>query len=135
MITFYPSESDARAEATARGLRERALCYVVRGVHLLVFEHPHVPVAGVQVPAGGVEPGETPEEAAVRELLEESAWPSLPHDFSCLTGGRRRRRSASPGRSATPTPSPARRQSRSAGHAPPTVSCSSSTGLHWPPPP
>ena len=36
---------------------------------LLLFEHPH---AGIQIPAGTVEEGETPQEAILRELREET---------------------------------------------------------------
>ena len=39
------------------------------GSELLVFQHP---MAGVQVPKGTVEPGESPEDAALRELREET---------------------------------------------------------------
>lgn len=40
---------------------------------LLVLEHtPEFPTAGVQVPAGGVEPGEQPAATAIRELGEET---------------------------------------------------------------
>ncbi|GAA0499536.1 NUDIX hydrolase [Deinococcus depolymerans] len=74
MVTFYPTQPAARADAAVRGLREKVVCFVVRGEaspELLVFDH--VPDdSGVQLPAGGVEPGETPEQAAVRELREES---------------------------------------------------------------
>ncbi len=72
MITFYDNQEQARADAGASGLREKVLCFVVRASSLLVFEHVDVPEAGVQLPAGGVEAGETPAEAAVRELFEES---------------------------------------------------------------
>jgi 8-oxo-dGTP diphosphatase len=72
VVTFYNSESEARADAQALGLREKVLCFVHDGQKLLVFDHADVPDAGVQVPAGGVEMGETPAEAAVRELREES---------------------------------------------------------------
>jgi ADP-ribose pyrophosphatase YjhB (NUDIX family) len=41
------------------------------GLELLVFEHVGIP-AGVQVPAGTVEPGEDVRAAALRELVEES---------------------------------------------------------------
>lgn len=46
----------------------------VRGgeTQLLVFEHVDHPDAGVQVPKGTVEPGETLENAARREVREES---------------------------------------------------------------
>jgi len=38
-------------------------------LQILAFEHP---LAGLQLVKGSVEPGETPADAAVRELLEES---------------------------------------------------------------
>lgn len=72
MITFYDNQAEARADAKLRGLREKVLCLVVRGSSLLVFDHADVPEAGVQLPAGGVEPGETPADTAMRELFEES---------------------------------------------------------------
>lgn len=53
---------------------EKVVCYVIRGDDLLVFTHDEVSmtVAGVQVPAGTIEAGETASDAAVRELAEES---------------------------------------------------------------
>lgn len=53
----------------------KVACYVVQGEHLLVLTHDDVPItlAGVQVPAGTIETGESPEEAAVRELYEETS--------------------------------------------------------------
>ncbi|ACO45526.1 NUDIX domain-containing protein [Deinococcus deserti] len=65
------------AQALALPVRQRALAYVTRGQQeLLVFEHtPEYPDAGVQVPAGGVEAGEGPAQAAVRELFEETGLP------------------------------------------------------------
>lgn len=41
----------------------------VRGLEVLAFEHP---LAGLQLVKGGIEPGETPQAAALRELEEES---------------------------------------------------------------
>ena len=80
MVTFYNSEAEARADAQALGLREKVLCFVYHGQSVLVFDHADVPDAGVQVPAGGVEAGETPAEAARRELWEESGLTlSTPH--------------------------------------------------------
>jgi 8-oxo-dGTP pyrophosphatase MutT (NUDIX family) len=56
---------------------QKAVCYVVHEGHLLVFAHDDVPITetGVQVPAGSVSPGESPEDAALRELLEETDRP------------------------------------------------------------
>ncbi len=53
---------------------QKVVCYVVHDDHLLVFTHDDVPLqlAGVQVPAGSIEPGEGPEHAAVREVFEET---------------------------------------------------------------
>jgi 8-oxo-dGTP pyrophosphatase MutT (NUDIX family) len=52
---------------------DKAVAAVVRqngaAAELLVFRHP---LAGVQLPKGTVEPGETPAEAVLRELEEES---------------------------------------------------------------
>ena len=48
-------------------LRERAA-----RLELLVFEHAGQPEAGLQVPGGTVEAGETPLEGVAREVLEES---------------------------------------------------------------
>jgi len=39
---------------------------------MLVFEHRDYPDAGVQVPAGTVDPGEAPEDAVMREVEEET---------------------------------------------------------------
>ncbi|UBV43461.1 NUDIX domain-containing protein [Deinococcus taeanensis] len=72
MITFYDTQDHARLDAAMRGLREKALCLVTRPGQLLVFEHVPAGQAGVQVAAGGVEPGETSAQAAVRELREET---------------------------------------------------------------
>lgn len=57
-----------------RRLARKAVGYVVRSGRLLVFTHDDVPleITGVQVPAGTIEPGESPEEAVVREVLEET---------------------------------------------------------------
>ncbi|MFJ1755926.1 NUDIX domain-containing protein [Kitasatospora sp. NPDC088134] len=55
--------------------RIRVAAYVIRhrpGPELLVFDHVGMPEAGTQVPAGGVEAGEPPEEAVLREVVEES---------------------------------------------------------------
>jgi 8-oxo-dGTP pyrophosphatase MutT (NUDIX family) len=56
--------------------RVRATSYITRqtshGPELLVFDYPSVPKAGTQLPGGGVEPGERPDAAAIREAIEET---------------------------------------------------------------
>lgn len=78
--------------------RERVVVYITRNrAELLVFEHDDPGLqAGIQVVAGGIDPGETPEQAAVREALEEAGlqlenpvflgdqvvhWPDKPHPW------------------------------------------------------
>jgi 8-oxo-dGTP diphosphatase len=78
MVTEYQSLELARADAAARGVRQKAVCWVCRAGEVLVFEHQGQSEAGVQLPAGGVEAGETPAQAAARELFEESGL-SLGH--------------------------------------------------------
>ena len=55
-------------------MRQRVLCYITRArKDILVFKHTEeYPDAGVQVPGGGIEAGETPEQAALREAFEET---------------------------------------------------------------
>lgn len=58
---------------------EKAYGFVLRegaeGQELLVFEHAGMPEAGLQVPGGTIEQGETPLQAVAREVLEESGLP------------------------------------------------------------
>lgn len=58
---------------------EKAYGFVLRegaeGQELLVFEHAGIPEAGLQVPGGTIEKGETPLQAVAREVLEESGLP------------------------------------------------------------
>lgn len=55
-------------------VRDKVLCYVVRDGRLLVFRHTDYSYeeVGIQVPAGSVRAGETPEDAALREAREET---------------------------------------------------------------
>jgi ADP-ribose pyrophosphatase YjhB (NUDIX family) len=59
----------------------KVLAYITRErggeTQLLVFEHADHPDAGVQVPRGTVEPGETLESAARREVREEAGLTML----------------------------------------------------------
>ena len=47
----------------------KVLCYIVRDGQLLVFRHVDYDLeqVGIQVPAGSIRQGESPEDAAVRE--------------------------------------------------------------------
>ena len=55
-------------------IRQRVVCYITRNRReLLVFEHDDPALqSGTQVVAGGIDEGETPAEAAIREALEEA---------------------------------------------------------------
>ncbi len=57
-----------------RVVTNKVLCYVVRDGRLLVFRHTDYTFeeVGIQVPAGSVRSGETPEDAALREAREET---------------------------------------------------------------
>ena len=55
---------------------EKVVAYITRDRHLLVFRHVDSE-AGIQVPAGTVEPGESPEHAVMREAREETGLPGL----------------------------------------------------------
>jgi 8-oxo-dGTP pyrophosphatase MutT (NUDIX family) len=61
----------------------KVLAYVVRpgasgALEVLVFTHGDDPASGLQVPAGTIDEGESPEEAVLRELAEESGLMNLP---------------------------------------------------------
>ena len=57
---------------------EKVTAFITResvdGHDLLLFKHPN---AGIQIPAGTVEDDETPEEAVLREVSEETGLTSL----------------------------------------------------------
>jgi 8-oxo-dGTP diphosphatase len=56
----------------------KAFIYVTRDARdLLVLAHPDHPEIGLQVPAGTIEAGETPEQAAMREASEETGLSSF----------------------------------------------------------
>ncbi len=62
---------------TVATLKRKVLAYVTHGHRLLVFRHPHFPEAGIQIPAGTVQDGESPEVAAMREACEETGLTDL----------------------------------------------------------
>src|SRR5437762_4732262 len=55
----------------------KAFAYITHADRLLLFRHPNNPAAGIQVPAGTMEDGETPAEAVMREAEEESGLTDL----------------------------------------------------------
>jgi 8-oxo-dGTP pyrophosphatase MutT (NUDIX family) len=77
--TLAKSTRSYAARVNDLTVRQKVVCYVVRGDELLVFRHLDEPwdESGLQVPAGSVEPGESPEEAALREANEETGLHSL----------------------------------------------------------
>ena len=62
-----------------RPAKSKVLCYIVKDGRLLVFRHVGEPwdESGIQVPGGTVEPGESAEDAALREATEETGLRGL----------------------------------------------------------
>jgi ADP-ribose pyrophosphatase YjhB (NUDIX family) len=58
-------------------IKQKVLAYITHANRLLVFRHVDFPEAGIQVPAGTIEPGEAPADAALREATEESGLQDL----------------------------------------------------------
>jgi ADP-ribose pyrophosphatase YjhB (NUDIX family) len=55
----------------------KVFAYITHGERLLVFRHPDVPEAGIQVPAGTVREQERLEDAVQREAREETGLDAL----------------------------------------------------------
>ena len=58
-------------------VKQKVLAYITNGRRLLLFRHPESPEAGIQVPAGTLEAGESPEEGVLREAYEETGLSGL----------------------------------------------------------
>ncbi len=56
---------------------KKVCAYITHNNRLLVFSQPKAPEAGIQVPGGSVEDGETLEEAVLREAYEETGLTGL----------------------------------------------------------
>jgi len=67
---------------------QKVLAYITRGDELLVFTHRDFPEAGVQVPAGTVEEGETLDSAVLREVHEETGLPPAALHIAAYLGSR-----------------------------------------------
>jgi 8-oxo-dGTP pyrophosphatase MutT (NUDIX family) len=52
--------------------KRKVFAYITRADRLLVFSQPNAPEAGIQVPAGTVEDGESFDAAVMREAFEET---------------------------------------------------------------
>src|SRR5215216_798931 len=55
----------------------KTLAYITNAQRLLVFRQPAFPEAGIQVPGGTLEPGETPIDGVLREGTEETGIADL----------------------------------------------------------
>lgn len=68
------SNEESGCSVAEKVTKDKVLCYVVRDGELLVFRHTDYSYeeVGIQVPAGSIRPGETPEAAALREAGEET---------------------------------------------------------------
>lgn len=62
---------------TPSDLVQKAYVYILRGDRLLVFRERVHKDSGVQVPGGTLDPGETPEAGARREVIEETGRTDL----------------------------------------------------------
>lgn len=65
-------------------VKYKAFAYITNRHRLLLFRHVYIPEAGIQVPAGTIEAGESPQEAALREAIEETGLSDLAID--CFLG-------------------------------------------------
>jgi 8-oxo-dGTP pyrophosphatase MutT (NUDIX family) len=58
-------------------ISQKAFAYITHQKRLLVFRHADAPEAGVQVPAGTIKALERPEQAVLREAVEETGLTDL----------------------------------------------------------
>ena len=65
-------------------IKHKVFAYITNRQRLLLFRHVYVPEAGIQVPAGTLEAGESPEEGVLREAFEETGLAGLTTD--CFLG-------------------------------------------------
>ena len=65
---------------TTMKIRHRAYAYITNRNRLLLFTQPASPDAGIQVPAGTIESGESLEHAVMREAREKTGLTGLKHE-------------------------------------------------------
>jgi 8-oxo-dGTP diphosphatase len=58
-------------------ISRKVFAYITSGTRLLLFTHPEHLDAGIQVPAGTMNPGEAPAGAVLREAFEETGLTTL----------------------------------------------------------
>ncbi|GLV60681.1 DNA mismatch repair protein MutT [Dictyobacter sp. S3.2.2.5] len=58
-------------------IKQKVFAYITHQQRLLLFAHTFIPEAGIQVPAGTLEPGEQPESGVLREAFEETGLSGL----------------------------------------------------------
>lgn len=68
---------DARLLAASLPVRRKAFACIVHAGRIVLLYHPDHPEAGIQLPAGTMEAGETPEDAVLREAFEETGLAGL----------------------------------------------------------
>ena len=68
-------------------MRNRVFLYITQGEKLLVLDYLDHSYLEPQVPGGTIEPGESPEEAALREAREETGLVAYPRRTCDRSGG------------------------------------------------
>ncbi|NJO80170.1 MAG: NUDIX domain-containing protein [Cyanobacteria bacterium RM1_2_2] len=67
-----PVFNSSTSDSSTSDSPAKVFAYITHQNRLLVFSHPDCSAAGIQVPAGTVEPGETLQAAILREAYEET---------------------------------------------------------------
>jgi 8-oxo-dGTP pyrophosphatase MutT (NUDIX family) len=70
-------EEERSIVTTLSVARSKVFAYITRGQSILILEHPDHPDAGIQVPAGTLECGESPRDGVQREAFEETGLTGL----------------------------------------------------------
>ena len=76
-ITAVTNRVSLMQKPEVPAIRKKVFAYITSQSKLQVFIHEHAPEAGVQVPAGSVQNGESLEDAVLREAFEETGLKGL----------------------------------------------------------